>query len=114
MRACKLFTSDTYNRNDSASVITVHSPECADLIEEGSVGLGQLFRYLDRLPTFRLLDAGRSDASNVSNRVSANGGGGGKEEDGGFGRGIWRTYELRCEEVTCLIHEEFHEDTWNL
>ena len=101
----------------ATSVITVHSPECADLIEEGSVGLGQLFRYLDRLPTFRLLDAGRrGDAGDFASDFGEwSGEEGGREEgDGSKRRGMWRTYELRCEEVTCLIHEEFHEDTWDL
>ncbi|EJK53951.1 hypothetical protein THAOC_26511, partial [Thalassiosira oceanica] len=65
----------------ASSVITIHSPECAVLIEEGSVGLGQLFRHLDRLPTFRLLDAGRSDADGGGD------GAGGEERDRGFGGG---------------------------
>jgi hypothetical protein len=28
--------------------------------------------------------------------------------------GIWRTYELQCEEMSCLIHEEFASDAWNM
>jgi hypothetical protein len=32
-----------------------------------------------------------------------------------FGRGgVWRTYELQSEEMTCLIHEEFRGDAWNI
>jgi hypothetical protein len=68
------------------------------LIEEGTVGLGQLFRYLDKLPTFRLLDAGRTDEPLQSE----------------FHGGIWRTYELQCEEMNCLIHEEFHRNAWDI
>ena len=35
------------------------------------------------------------------------------QEEGEEG-GMWRTYKLQCEEMTCLIHEEFHEDAWEL
>ena len=32
--------------------------------------------------------------------------------DDKFDGGMWRIYELQCEEMTCLIHEEFHNDAW--
>lgn len=89
----------------ASSMIHVRSPECIQLIEEGSVGLGQLFRYLDKLPTFKLLDAGRMDLSSIMNGDSA-------QSD--FHGGIWRTYELQCQEMTCLIHEEFHRNAWEI
>lgn len=89
----------------ATSVIYVRSPECVELIEKGTVGLGQLFRYLNKLPTFKLLDAGRTDLSEALNGYS---------KQSAFHGGIWRTYELQCEEMTCLIHEEFHRDAWDI
>lgn len=86
-------------------MIHVRSHECIDLIERGTVGLGQMFRYLNRLPTFKLLDAGRTDLSSDVN---------GNFEQSAFHGGIWRAYELKCEEMTCLIHEEFHRDAWDI
>ena len=117
----------------ATSVIRVRCTRCRTLIEEGTVGIAQMFRYLDRLPTFSLLDAGRRTEGGV-------GGGGGRErgERGGLGEGeggegeggssfddrddgddlgmggVWRTYELQSEEMTCLIHEEFRGDAWNI
>ena len=85
----------------ATSIISVQDPVCIRLIENGTIGLGQLFRYLNRLPTFSLVDAGRTSSSSES-------------KDSLFDGGIWRTYELKCEEMTCLIHEEFHKDAWNI
>ena len=62
------------------------------LIERGQVGIGQLFRYLDKLPTFTIIDAGRCD----------NG-------------GLWRRYILECENIiTCDIFEQFSPDAWEI
>ena len=88
----------------ATSIISVQSPLCIQLIEDGSVGLGQMFRYLNKLPTFSLLDAGRTSSSSEENIRGLN--------EGVFQGGMWRTYELQCEELTCLIHEEFHRDAW--
>ncbi|KAL7546936.1 hypothetical protein ACHAWF_010255 [Thalassiosira exigua] len=88
---------------EAASVISVRCPKCVRLIEDGSVGLGQLFRHLNKLPTFRLLDAGRSDCGGPSD-----------ERGSEFAGGMRRTYELRCEEMTCWIREEFRRDAWDL
>ena len=88
----------------ATSIIHVQSPSCVQLIEDGSVGLGQMFRYLDKLPTFSLLDAGRQQRST---KDSTSG------DDNIFEGGMWRTYELQCEEMTCLIHEEFSRDAWD-
>mmetsp|Transcript_24325 Transcript_24325/g.34268 ORF Transcript_24325/g.34268 Transcript_24325/m.34268 type:complete len:220 (+) Transcript_24325:145-804(+) len=74
------------------SQITVRNPKCLDLVQSGEVGLGQLFRYLDKLPTFTLLDAGL------------------KEEDGA----LWRLYDLSCKELSCRIHEDFVPHAWNI
>lgn len=64
---------------------------CAELVRSGEVGLGQLFRYLDKLPTFDLLDAGRTESG-----------------------GIWRLYELKSKELTCSIFEDFSPDVWDM
>mmetsp|Transcript_26849 Transcript_26849/g.45701 ORF Transcript_26849/g.45701 Transcript_26849/m.45701 type:complete len:377 (+) Transcript_26849:39-1169(+) len=94
----------------ATSIISVKDPVCIRLIENGTIGLGQLFRYLNRLPTFSLVDAGRSSRTmkSSSSTLSPN------KNDVLFEGGIWRTYELKCEEMTCLIHEEFHKDAWNI
>ena len=60
---------------------------------------------MNKLPTFKLLDAGRTDLSSIMNGDSA-------QSD--FHGGIWRIYELQCEEMTCLIHEEFHRNAWEI
>lgn len=75
----------------ATSVITVHSNDCIKIVESGEVGIGQLFRYLDKLPTFTILDAGRC-------------------ENGG----IWRQYKLECKELTCDILEEFIPNAWEI
>mmetsp|Transcript_18088 Transcript_18088/g.36321 ORF Transcript_18088/g.36321 Transcript_18088/m.36321 type:complete len:364 (+) Transcript_18088:48-1139(+) len=94
----------------ATSIISVKDPVCIRLIENGTIGLGQLFRYLNRLPTFSLVDAGRSSGTinSSASTLSSN------KSDALFEGGIWRTYELKCEEMTCLIHEEFHKDAWNI
>ena len=73
------------------SRITVHDDECCRLVESQRVGLGQLFRHLDKLPSFNLLDAGYSEQG-----------------------GLWRVYELECRELTCHIEETFAPDMWNI
>jgi hypothetical protein len=103
-----------------------------------------MFRYLNKLPTFSLLDAGRRRRRR-RRRSRGNSSSGGaiegaidEEKDDEFhynyvlGKennndddedyecqevgegGMWRTYKLQCEEMTCLIHEEFHRDAWDL
>ena len=74
------------------SVVTVRSEDCIRLVHSGEVGIGQLFRALDRLPTFEILDAGR------------------RLEDGG----MWRTYTLECRELSCVIREDFVSNAWSI
>ncbi len=71
--------------------MTVHSSECSTLVKSGEVGIGQLFRYLDKLPKFTIIDAGRSTSG-----------------------GLWRCYTLQCDELTCDIREEFSANAWQL
>jgi chorismate-pyruvate lyase len=73
----------------ASSIITVQDPRCIQLVETGKVGIGQLFRHLDKLPSFELLDVGRSHEG-----------------------GIWRQYCLSCRELTCHITETFEPDAW--
>lgn len=72
-------------------MITVHSDDCIKIVESGEVGIGQLFRYLDKLPTFTIVDAGRC-------------------ENGG----LWRRYTLGSKELTCDILEQFVPDAWEI
>jgi chorismate-pyruvate lyase len=73
------------------SFIRVHNVECQALVESGHVGLGQLFRYLDILPEFELLEAGPTPQG-----------------------GCWRKYTLSCKYVTCHIQEVFVPGAWKI
>ena len=84
------------------------SSECIELIHTKKVGLGQLFRYLNRLPRFSLLDAGRTSSMN-NDKVEKSSSSTSSEFEGG----MWRIYELESEEMICLIHEEFCADAWD-
>lgn len=75
----------------ASSVITVSSPHCVQLVESGKVGIGQLFRFLDRLPTFSLLEIGRL-------------------ENGC----LWRKYILSSIELECIIEEVFSTNAWDI
>jgi len=94
----------------ATSVISVKSPLCVKLIDNGSVGLGQMFRYLNKLPTFSLLDAGRIGRTGMEVGTTNEF----VDVEFDFEGGMWRTYELTCEEMTCLIHEEFRCDSWEV
>ena len=72
-------------------MVTVHSSQCRELVESGKVGIGQLFRYLDKLPKFTIIDAGRNEKG-----------------------GLWRKYVLECNELTCGIYEEFSANAWEI
>ncbi|CAN0122010.1 unnamed protein product [Scytosiphon promiscuus] len=108
------------------SLVVLHSPVCAEAVKTGSVGIGQLFRSLDILPSFELLNAGHrtqvhSPASGSTNSSARNrtgghtdavGGdvgdaGGGGEGEGWRKGGLWRVYDLKSQHVSCRIHEEF-------
>eukprot|EP00953_Heterococcus_sp_UTEX-ZZ885_P029320 15570-Heterococcus_DN1.PRE.2 len=41
------------------SIVTLHSTVCKELVDNKTVGIGQLFRHLDTLPQFTLMNAGR-------------------------------------------------------
>ena len=71
------------------SNITIHSGHCQQLVQTGQVGLGQLFRHLNRLPTFTLIEAGYHQG------------------------GLWRRYQLICQEITCDIVEHFVPNMWD-
>ena len=118
-----------YNRTvcKATSVIRVNSPTCRELITSQTVGIAQMFRHLNRLPTFTLLDAGRHNTSSRTilraekeEKVEETEGKGVNDNDDdefsltAKNGGIWRTYELQCEEMSCLIHEEFACDAWNM
>lgn len=106
----------------ATSVITVHDPTCQVLVESGQVGLGQLFRYLDLLPEFTLIDAGSMDghvASLGTTRQQGNPNDGTEPlqthpaREGGGGN-FWREYRLDCNELSCYIREEFCPGLWDL
>ncbi|KAJ1729611.1 hypothetical protein LPJ61_003437 [Coemansia biformis] len=67
------------------STVDLLTQKAADLVVKEGVGIGQLFRYMNVLPMFLLLEAHLSDV------------------DGSFSR----LYELRSQDVACVITEEF-------
>ncbi|KAL7569988.1 hypothetical protein ACA910_017037 [Epithemia clementina (nom. ined.)] len=114
----------------ATSVITVRDPYCVTLVDSGQVGLGQLFRYLNRLPEFSLLQAGRriaqwssSSSSSLSslsnpNRPSNHSHNGSSirqnKNSHSSSSGFWREYTLECPELSCRIREEFIPGLWEL
>jgi hypothetical protein len=100
----------------ATSVITVHDPTCQALVESGKVGLGQLFRYLDLLPEFTLLGAGRMDEPATSSQTPRQATESTRTHytrEGGGGD-FWREYRLDCNELSCYIREEFCPGLWDL
>ncbi|KAJ1962189.1 hypothetical protein GGI12_002799 [Dipsacomyces acuminosporus] len=67
------------------STVDLLTRKAADLVINQGVGIGQLFRFMNVLPTFALIEAQLSDS------------------DSSF----WRLYELRSADVVCTIREEF-------
>ncbi|KAJ1853919.1 hypothetical protein GGH12_004514 [Coemansia sp. RSA 1822] len=67
------------------STVELLTCKAVDLVVRQGVGIGQLFRYMNVLPMFRLLEAHLSD------------------DDASFDR----LYELRSEDVACVICERF-------
>jgi hypothetical protein len=105
----------------ATSVITVHDPTCQALVESGKVGLGQLFRYLDLLPEFTLLGAGRMDEPLATSQPSRQADHNNAIESTrthptpeGGGGDFWREYRLDCSELSCYIREEFCPGLWDL
>lgn len=91
-----------------------------ELASKGEVGIGQLFRFLDVLPRFELLNAGRAPA--VPPQASQGTGLNGDYRLPGVtpaataigGGGIWRVYDLRSRHMSCRIHEEFSPGLFSL
>lgn len=76
----------------AASTVSVHTETAKENIDSGTVGVGQLFRFYDVLPEFRLIDAGRDV----------------------LGGTFWRVYQLRSALVSCHIRETFLTETFVL
>ncbi|KAJ3320619.1 hypothetical protein HDV06_005137 [Boothiomyces sp. JEL0866] len=68
------------------STISISDGKIIELIESNTVGIGQLFRYLNLLPEFVLLDVGRTLS------------------------GFWRVYLLKSPGIVCEIKETFPDD----
>lgn len=106
----------------------LHSSECVEAVNRGDVGIGQLFRALDVLPSFELLNAGRSVWAPLGGeRERARAGHPSKKEreeeeeeeekkrgGGVVSGGMWRVYDLRSAHLSCRIHEEFPPDLFRL
>ena len=68
---------------NAKSQVLVKDPKIYDLIVNEGVGIGQIFRYLDKLPSFELHGLGRTSHT------------------------FWREYSLRIPGVDCRLLEVF-------
>lgn len=106
--------------------ITVNDAEVLKMVEGGTVGVGQLFRHLNVLPTFTLLQAGKLALNeDVKDILSASKG---FERLGhtirdmslitrnqnrynsstkGQEYALWREYELKSPQLSCSFQETF-------
>lgn len=84
--------------------ITVHDEECLQLIAKELIGVGQLFRHLNVLPSFQLHAAGRCPQSMPAQDLR------GKD----YAYGLWRDYELSCSKISCRFVERFAPDLFTL
>lgn len=115
----------------ATSEIRVYDPQCLEWVESGKVGLGQLFRQLNVLPTFCLQRAGKTTTSTggASKKEKEKGEtktkrplmdtgttttNGELASSSGGGGGFWREYTLECAQLSCAIHETFIEGLWDL
>jgi len=74
------------------SIIEIYDDELINAIEYKKIGIGQMFRYLGALPSFKLHAVGR-------------------KEDGS----LWRDYSLYINDrIYCHFIEEFTNDIFNL
>lgn len=76
---------------NAKSTVTIKKEEHLRLVLEEKVGIGQLFFHLRLLPSFVLLQAGRSG-----------------------GVSLWREYRLEADSIVCEIREEFVADLFDL
>ncbi|KAI9332840.1 hypothetical protein BDR26DRAFT_869023, partial [Obelidium mucronatum] len=68
----------------ATSTVTLWNPEHLRLVDQEKIGIGQLFRYLNILPDFELLQVGRD------------------------GNSFWRVYTLSSgDDVKCVLKEVF-------
>ena len=74
---------------EAFSQITITDPHILDLILNQGIAIGQLFRYLNILPQFKLLQVGRSNES------------------------FWRNYTLSASGIHCEIKEIFIRSCFN-
>lgn len=85
-----------------------------EAVKQGNVGIGQLFRSLDVLPSFELLNAGRSAVGfSLTKGEKDDDEQGGASLPKGSG-GLWRIYDLRSRHLSCRIHEVFSPDLFDL
>ncbi|KAF9964495.1 hypothetical protein BGZ70_006377 [Mortierella alpina] len=66
---------------NAKSRVLIQDPKIYDLVVKNGVGIGQIFRYLDRLPSFELHGLGRTDKT------------------------FWREYSLTIPGVDCRLLE---------
>ncbi|KAF8928348.1 hypothetical protein BGZ58_009707 [Dissophora ornata] len=90
-REVNLFCHDKIVCNAKSQVL-IKDQEVYDLVVKKGVGIGQIFRYLDRLPSFELHGLGRTEKT------------------------FWREYSLKIPGVDCRLLEvlpsSMFEESW--
>lgn len=81
----------------------VKDRECLHAIEAGLVGVGQLFRYLNILPSFKLNASGKAPQSIPRSSLMK----GRKDGKMPIEYHLWRDYELSCPKISCHFIECF-------
>lgn len=87
------------------SIVVLHSHDSVQLASKRDVGIGQIFRFLGILPSFELLNAGRSPVIGLEGDRAQDSEQNRQRQP--LGGGIWRVYDLRSRYMSCRIHEEF-------
>eukprot|EP00981_Chlorochromonas_danica_P008143 scaffold2028_cov181-Ochromonas_danica.AAC.21 len=106
MRKCVRVDAESFDREVDlvlGNKIVVKDRECLHAIEAGLVGVGQLFRYLNILPSFKLNASGKAPQSIPRSPLMK----GRKDGKMPIDYHLWRDYELSCPKISCHFIECF-------
>jgi hypothetical protein len=115
------------------STITLTEPDLIARVNSGTVGIGQLFREVGKLPTFELIECGRrrddklivlpttSSHKALDHPTSSSSSSTSSDHDDvsnspfdAPNNGIFRMYNLKTPGISCLIREDFHPQSFDI
>lgn len=102
---------------DATSEISITDPTIYALLESETVGIGQLFRYLNVLPEFELLDAGIGEApsnSKIEENAHLSDNKNSYNHSWKWEDVFWREYILSTSGVSCRIFEVYPRNVFHL